>query len=76
MGRLAIPLHQPTAHSRPMRGQGMPVRRHPILSRQCLPREGKLPGVLLLVRGFVLFVPVHGISYSKKSSYQAVLTPW
>jgi hypothetical protein len=29
-----------------------------------------------LVRGFVLSVPVHIISHSKKSSYQAVLTPW
>jgi hypothetical protein len=38
--------------------------------------EGKLPRVSLLVRGFVLFIPVHGISHSKKSSYQAVLTPW
>jgi hypothetical protein len=76
MGGLAIPLHRPTAHSRPMRGQGMPVRRRPVLLRRCLPEEGKLPGASLLMRGFVLSVPVHGISHSKKSSYQAVLTPW
>jgi hypothetical protein len=31
---------------------------------------------IIIVRGFVLFVPVHGISHSKKSSYQVVLIPW
>jgi hypothetical protein len=75
MGRLAIPLHRPTAHSHPMRGQGMPTRHHPVLSRQCLSREGKLPRASLLMRDFILSVPIHGISHSKKSSYQAVLTP-
>jgi hypothetical protein len=53
----------------------MPMRRRPILSRRCLSGEGKLLGVSLLVRGFVLFVHVHGILHSKNSSYQAVLTP-
>jgi hypothetical protein len=28
------------------------------------------------VRGFVLSVHIHGISHSKMSSYQMVLTPW
>jgi hypothetical protein len=37
--------------------------------------EGKLPEASLLVRGFVLFVPVHGILHSTNSSYQVVLTP-
>jgi hypothetical protein len=36
--------------------------------------EGKLHEASLLVSSFVLFVPVHRISHSKKSSYQAVLT--
>jgi hypothetical protein len=76
MGRLAIPPALATAHNHPMRGQGMPARRRPVLSRRCLSRDGKLPGALLLVSTFVLSVVVHGISHSKKSSYQAVLTPW
>jgi hypothetical protein len=54
----------------------MPAGLHLVLSQGCLSGEGKLPGASLLVRGFVLFVPVHKISHSKKSSYQAVLTPW
>jgi hypothetical protein len=57
-----------------MRAQGMPVRHRLVLSQRCLSGEGKLPGASLLVRDFVLFVHVHGISHSKKSSYQAVLT--
>jgi hypothetical protein len=52
----------------------MPTWCHPVLSRRCLPGVGKLLGASLIVRGFVLFVPIHGISHSKKSSYQAVLT--
>jgi hypothetical protein len=53
----------------------MPVRHRPILSWRCLSGEGKLPEASLLVRGFVLFVPVHGILHSTNSSYQVVLTP-
>jgi hypothetical protein len=76
MGRLATPLHWPIAHGHPMIGQGMPARHRLVLSRRCLSGEGKPPGASLMVRAFVLSVPVHGISHSKKSSYQAVLTPW
>jgi hypothetical protein len=34
----------PTAHSRSMRGQGMPTRHHLVLSQRCLLGEAKLPG--------------------------------
>jgi hypothetical protein len=33
-------MYRPTAHSRPMRGQGMTVRCHPVLSRRCLSGKG------------------------------------
>jgi hypothetical protein len=72
MGRLAIPAAPAYSSWLPDEGTR---RASDAPSSQCLSGERKLPGASLLARGVVLFVPVHGISHSKKSSYQAVLTP-
>jgi hypothetical protein len=63
---LPYPLHWPTAHSHPLRGQGLPVRRRPIFcgdGRWHLLREGKPPGASLPGGGFDLssLLPTYGI---------------